>query len=77
MNVLLIEDDQDIAEFIRMELDHEGYAVQTAQDGRSGLEKALAFDYDVILLDIMLPPSSTVWRCFAAYALTIRHPSFC
>lgn len=55
MNVLLIEDDQDIAEFVRMELEHEGYAVQTAQDGRSGLEKALAFDYDVILLDIMLP----------------------
>lgn len=55
MNVLLVEDDQDIAEFVRMELEHEGYAVQAARDGRSGLDKALSFDYDVILLDIMLP----------------------
>lgn len=55
MNVLLVEDDKDIAEFVRMELEHEGYSVKTAQDGRSGLEKALAFDYDIILLDIMLP----------------------
>ena len=55
MNILLIEDDGDIAEFVQMELEHEGYAVQTARDGKSGLEKALAFEYDVILLDIMLP----------------------
>ena len=55
MNVLLIEDDGDIAEFVRMELEHEGYAVQAAKDGRRGLDKALAFDYDVILLDVMLP----------------------
>lgn len=55
MNILLIEDDRDIAEFVRMELEHEGYTMQTARDGRSGLDKALVFDYDVILLDIMLP----------------------
>ena len=55
MNVLLIEDDRDISEFVKMEMEHEGYAVQAEYDGRSGLDKALAFDYDVILLDIMLP----------------------
>ena len=55
MNILLIEDDRDIAEFVQMELEHEGYAVQAAQDGRTGLDKALAFDFDIILLDIMLP----------------------
>ena len=55
MNLLLIEDDGDIAEFVRLELEHEGYNVHTAQDGRSGLDRALTFDYDVILLDVMLP----------------------
>lgn len=55
MKILLIEDDADIVEFVKMELEHEGYAVQVARDGRSGLEEALAADYDLILLDIMLP----------------------
>lgn len=55
MKILLIEDDADIVEFVKMELEHEGYAVQVARDGRSGLEEALAVDYDLILLDIMLP----------------------
>lgn len=55
MKILLIEDDADIVEFVKMELEHEGYAVQTARDGHEGLEKAMAADYDVILLDVMLP----------------------
>lgn len=55
MKLLLIEDDGDIVEFVRMELEHEGYAVQCARDGRSGLDMALAADFDLILLDIMLP----------------------
>lgn len=55
MKILLIEDDADIVEFVKMELEHEGYAVQVARDGRSGLEEALTVDYNLILLDIMLP----------------------
>lgn len=55
MNILLIEDDADIAEFVRMELEHEGYAVQLARDGRAGIEAALNSDSDLILLDVMLP----------------------
>lgn len=55
MKILLIEDDADIIEFVKMELEHEGYAVQVARDGRSGLEESLTVDYNLILLDIMLP----------------------
>lgn len=55
MKILLIEDDVDIADFVKMELEHEGYAVQTAFDGRTGLDIALAADFGLILLDIMLP----------------------
>ena len=55
MKILLVEDDMDIVEFVKMELEHEGYIVLIARDGRDGLNQALACDCDLILLDIMLP----------------------
>jgi DNA-binding response OmpR family regulator len=54
-NILIIEDEERMARFIEMELTHEGYTVQKAHDGRTGLEKALSGGFDLILLDIMLP----------------------
>ena len=53
--ILIVEDEAAIARFVELELQHEGYAVDKAEDGRSGLELALAEAYDLILLDIMLP----------------------
>ena len=44
-----------MAKFIGLELKHEGYEVETVLDGRSGLDSALENNYDVILLDLMLP----------------------
>ena len=56
MKILIIEDEKPIARFLELELSHEGYRVEIAYDGRSGLEKAVADDqYSLILLDIMLP----------------------
>ena len=55
MNILLIEDDADIAAFLTMELEHEGYAVSVQRDGPLGLQAALSGGADLILLDIMLP----------------------
>ena len=55
MNILLIEDDADIAAFLTMELEHEGYAVSVQRDGPLGLQAALSGGVDLILLDIMLP----------------------
>ncbi len=53
--ILVVEDDLKIARFIELELKHEGFDVETANDGRSGLEKALDSSFDLIILDIMLP----------------------
>ena len=55
MKILLIEDDTEISAYVEMELRHEGYAVTAAGDGTSGLRAALDTDFDVILLDMMLP----------------------
>ena len=53
--VLIIEDEKQSAKFIKMELEHEGCIVVAANDGREGLEKAKEEDFDVILLDLMIP----------------------
>ena len=53
--ILVVEDDVKIARFIELELKHEGFSIETAHDGRSGLEKALEGNFDLIVLDIMLP----------------------
>ena len=54
-HILIIEDEARMARFLELELGHEGYAVSKASDGRTGLDMALAGDYDLILLDVMLP----------------------
>ncbi len=53
--ILLIEDETKIRRFIQLELEHEGYTVEEEQDGRSGLDKALSKNFDLIILDVMLP----------------------
>ncbi len=55
LNVLIIEDEKNLARFVELELIHEGYSTEICYDGRTGLEKALNEDWDVILLDLMLP----------------------
>jgi len=52
--ILLVEDDPQIIRVLRLELEHEGYEVDTAADGLSGLEKALK-EPDLVVLDLMLP----------------------
>lgn len=53
--ILIVEDEEKLSRFIELELVHEGYRTDKAFDGREGLTKALDGDYDLILLDIMLP----------------------
>ncbi len=53
--ILIIEDEQKIARFVELELTHEGYETEKAFDGRAGLELALRGDFDLVLLDVMLP----------------------
>lgn len=53
--ILVIEDDPSIVLGLRMNLEAEGYSVQVADDGESGLSRALRDEADLIILDIMLP----------------------
>lgn len=53
--ILVVEDEAKIARFVELELTHEGYEVDKAADGRTGVETALAGTYDLILLDVLLP----------------------
>ncbi len=53
--ILLVEDEEKIARFVELELTHEGYEVYKAMDGRTGLTMAESGEYDLVLLDIMLP----------------------
>ena len=61
--ILIVEDEQKIARFIELELKHEGYEVDIAYDGRSGLEKALEGNMNLIILDLMLPLMSGIEVC--------------
>ncbi|MBP5159288.1 MAG: response regulator transcription factor [Lachnospiraceae bacterium] len=61
--ILIVEDEPRIARFVELELKHEGYEVDIANDGRTGLEKALLPDTDLVLLDIMLPGLSGIEVC--------------
>ena len=53
--ILIIEDEVSISDIVKFNLVKEGYEVETAYDGEEGLRKALGADFDLILLDIMLP----------------------
>ena len=53
--ILIIEDEEKIARFLELELQHEGYGVEKAVNGREGLDKALTGAYALMVLDVMLP----------------------
>jgi DNA-binding response OmpR family regulator len=54
-NILIVEDEEKIGRFLELELGHEGYRVQKATNGREGLELALGGQFDLMILDVMLP----------------------
>jgi len=55
MKILVIEDEKKVASFLKKGLEQEYYTVDVANDGRAGLDLALSEEYDLIILDIMLP----------------------
>jgi two-component system response regulator MprA len=55
VRILLVEDDRDVAEYIRRDLEDEGYAVSVCHDGAEGLRAAERAAFDIIVLDVMLP----------------------
>ena len=58
MRVLVVEDEKKVASFIKKGLQQEGYAVDTVHEGADAVRNAFAFDYDLVVLDLMLPKKS-------------------
>lgn len=63
MRILIVEDEPGISAFLKQGLEEESYAVDIAADGNQGLDMALSGDYDLILLDWMLPGMSGLEVC--------------
>lgn len=61
--ILIVEDEKQMADFISLELNHEGYDVNICYDGEQGYESAIKTNYDIILLDIMLPKINGMEVC--------------
>jgi len=58
MRILVVEDEKAIASFIAKGFEQEGHAVDVVHDGEAGAYQAIHFDYDVVVLDVMLPKRS-------------------
>jgi DNA-binding response OmpR family regulator len=63
MNVLLVEDDRSIARFLRRGMEAEGHRVEWTDQGNTAIEYASYFDYDAIILDLMLPDVDGIEVC--------------
>jgi len=72
--ILLIENEAKIGKFLRRSLRDEGYTVETAGDGQGGVELALAQGYDLIILDLPLPPRDDLEVCRKLRAEGIATP---
>ena len=55
MRILLVDDDRDVAEYVRRDLEDEGYSVTVCHDGAAGLRAAQLSAFDIIVLDVMMP----------------------
>ncbi|MGI4792452.1 MAG: response regulator transcription factor [Janthinobacterium lividum] len=65
MRILIIEDEIKVASFVRQALEEEGHAVDTAHDGETGLQYALGTEYDLLVLDWLLPRRDGRYVCQA------------
>jgi len=74
MRILLVEDDANLAQFIRKGLKEENYAVDVAADGEEGLSLALTNPYDLLILDIMLPKLDGLALCHRVRAKGLATP---
>lgn len=69
--VLLVDDEPDILELIKYNLEKENYTVETAENGRQALEKAQKFQPHLILLDVMMPEMDGIETCIELRKLDV------
>lgn len=74
MRLLLVEDNKQLNESLRQSLEDAGYAVDSAFDGIEGEEWALLYDFDAIILDIMLPGKDGLEVCRSLRAQKVKSP---
>ncbi len=74
MTILIIEDEIKLVDILKQALKTERYSVDAAYDGQEGLDKALKNNYDIIILDIMLPKRDGVDVCKELRAHQIQTP---
>lgn len=60
---MIIEDEDNLSNFVSLELQHEGYETKVCENGREGLDTALNEDWDAVLLDLMLPELNGLEVC--------------
>lgn len=63
MRILIVEDEPGIFNFLKQGLEEESYAIDIAEDGKKGLDLALSGEYDLLLLDWMVPGLSGIEVC--------------
>ncbi|MFT7209397.1 MAG: two-component system alkaline phosphatase synthesis response regulator PhoP, partial [Flavobacteriales bacterium] len=61
--VLLVDDDQDILDLVKYNLEKEGFEVETADNGKEGVKRAKEFLPELILLDVMMPEMDGMETC--------------
>ena len=62
-NILIVEDEQKIARFLQLELEHEGFQTAIESNGRIALDRIIQENYDLVLLDLMLPEMDGIEIC--------------
>lgn len=63
VKILVVDDEERIRRLLKMYLERENYIIEEAEDGNEALSKAVANDYDVILLDLMMPGKDGIEVC--------------
>ncbi|WP_442601140.1 response regulator transcription factor [Paenibacillus sp. KN14-4R] len=63
LSILVVDDEERIRRLLRMYLEKEGYTIEEAEDGESALEMATQTDYDLIMLDVMMPGIDGIEVC--------------
>src|SRR5437867_13086298 len=77
MRILLVEDEPQIADFVSRGLDENGYSVDVARDGEEALEWPSVANFDIIVLDVMLPAVDGIEVCRTLRARGFVHPYLC
>ena len=61
--IFIVEDENRIARFLQMELEHEGFETETESNGSRAYERIIQGDFDLVLLDVMLPDMDGLTIC--------------